>query len=93
MYLNRGLLIAHGFQRDVINTYASSLSLPIDRWVRLTFEHNGFNLMALFIDDAVAAMQPILHAIPGVGPQGVTIGNDSGTFGGQLRGDIESVKV
>jgi hypothetical protein len=93
MYLNRGLLIAHGFQRDVINSFDSPLSLPIDRWVRLTFEHNGFNLMALFIDDTTAAMRPILHAIPGVGPQGVTIGNDSATFGGQLRGDIESVKV
>jgi hypothetical protein len=93
MHLNRGLLIARGFQRDVINTYDSPLSVPLDQWVRLTFEHNGFNLMALFVDDALAATRPILHAIPGVGPQGVTIGNGGGLPGGNVRGDIESVKV
>ena len=93
LLLNRGLLIGNGFGRDVINTLDSPLAIPTEQWIRLTFEHNGFNAMALFINDALAATSPVINAIPGAGPQGVVIGNGIGTTLGYLRGDIESVKV
>ena len=93
LLLNRGLLIGNGFGRDVINTYDSPLAIPTEQWIRLTFEHIGFNAMALFINDALAATSPVINAIPGAGPQGVVIGNGIGTTLGYLRGDIESVKV
>jgi hypothetical protein len=93
LHLNRGLLIGSGFGRDVINTLDSPLAIPTEQWIRLTFEHNGFNAMALFINDALAATRPVINAIPSAGPQGVVIGNGIGTTLGYLRGDIESVKV
>ena len=93
LHLNQGLLIGRGFGRDVINTLDSPLAIPTEQWIRLTFEHNGFNAMALFINDALAATSPVINAIPGAGPQGVVIGNGIGTTLGYLRGDIESVKV
>ena len=93
LHLNQGLLIGRGFGRDVINTLDSPLAIPTEQWIRLTFEHNGFNAMALFINDALAATRPVINAIPGAGPQGVVIGNGIGTTLGYLRGDIESVKV
>lgn len=93
MHVNRGLLIASGTGRDVINTYSSALGPPLNKWVRFTFEHNGFNQMALFIDDALAATRGIVNPVAGVGPKGVAIGNALHSNNGYLDGDIERVQV
>jgi hypothetical protein len=93
MRVNRGLLIASGTGRDVINTYSADLSPPLNKWVRLTFEHNGFNQMALFIDDALAATRGVINAVAGVGPKGVAIGNALDSNNGYLDGDIDRVRV
>jgi hypothetical protein len=93
MYLAQGMLIGHGFGRDVINTYSAPQPIPLGQWVRLTFEHDGFSRMRLFIDDGLAATSGVINGIPGVEPAGVAIGNATDTSTGFLRGDINSVKI
>lgn len=100
MYLEHAVLFGYcgdNATMESVNTTSDMVAqftpVPLGRWIRLTFEHNGFNAMALFINDALAATRPVINAIPGAGPQGVVIGNGIGTTLGYLRGDIESVKV
>jgi hypothetical protein len=93
MYLASGLLICSGYGRDVINTYSSQISIPVGQWVKLTFEHNGFNGMRILIDDQVAATSGAINAVPGAGPSGVAIGNAVATNNGYFLGDIDSVLI
>jgi hypothetical protein len=94
LYLHQGELVGYGYRRDcTISTSVTTVTVPLDRWVRLTFEHNGFNAMALFIDDVTVATGPAIGFIPGVEPPGVFIGNGIGVPDGHLHGDIQSVKI
>jgi hypothetical protein len=93
MHLASGLLICSGFGRDVINTYDAPQDIPLGQWVKLTFEHNGFNRMQILIDGRVAATRGVINAVPGVGPQGVAIGNALATNNGYFLGDIDSVII
>jgi hypothetical protein len=93
MYLASGLLICSGYGRDVINTYNAPQNIPLAQWVKLTFEHNGFNRMQILIDDQVAATSTVINTVPGVGAQGVAIGNALATSNGYFLGDIDSVII
>ncbi len=93
LYVNGALLIGSGTGRDVINNYFGAVSPPLGKWTRFTFEHNGFNQMALFIDDAPAATRATINQVAGVGPKGVAIGNALGSNNGYLDGDVERVMV
>jgi len=67
--------------------------VPVGRWVRLTFVHDGFNRMHLFIDDTLVATTKTLYLVPGVGPNGISIGNALVTNDAYLTGDIDTVRV
>jgi hypothetical protein len=93
LHLQGVLLIGAGTGRDVLNNYFGAAAPPLDRWTRFTFEHNGFNKMALFIDDTPVASRAVASAVAGVGPKGVAIGNALNSDNGYLDGDIARVRV
>jgi len=76
--------------------------LPMGQWASITFQHNGFNQMGGGYSYPIPAgsgpgggggAQPTTGQVPGVGPQGVLIGNRIGNPGEHWRGDIAMVKV
>jgi hypothetical protein len=84
--------------------YAFSLgTLPLGQWAWISFNHNGFNGVGLGYSYPVPAATgpggggggaaPTVSQVPGVGPQGILIGNRIGAPGEYLHGDIASVKV
>ena len=74
LYLN-GSGVVHGEAGgDAIDTSVSGVSIRDEDWHNVTFEHNGLNAMAVFIDGQNAASGPATHLVPGVGPAGVFIG-------------------
>jgi Concanavalin A-like lectin/glucanases superfamily len=80
---------------DSINNQITGVIPPHGPWINITFEHNGLNAMALYVEGQVAASGPAAHAIPGVGPLGVSIGGPTVTSAGQdtLSGTIASVRI
>jgi hypothetical protein len=101
-YFGLGYLIAHGYGRDYINDYYGPVPVPLKRWVQLTFEHNGFNAMALFLEGTLLARRsnddgstPLIPVspIPPLRPQGMLIGRNLTDLGLYLRGALESVKI
>jgi hypothetical protein len=94
MYFGLGLLIAHGFGRDVINTYSSPIAVPTGRWTQLVFEHNGFNKMHLFIDGVEVATRPTINTVPGVEATGLSIANSlMPSSNAYLKGQVDTVRV
>jgi hypothetical protein len=84
--------------------YALALgTLPVGQWARISFHHNGLNLLNLGYSYPVPATTgpgggggggaPTAGQVPGVGPQGVLIGNRIGNPGDYLHGDIARVMV
>lgn len=78
-----------------------SISIPADRWVRLTFRHDGFNALAVGYStlgpgpgSAGGTATRIPHGlVPPVGAKGILIGNRIGASARHMRGDIASVRV
>jgi hypothetical protein len=69
-------------------------TVPIDRWVTLTYVHDGFSTIDLFIDGALVASENSLHSpIQPVGALGVHIGNWPAGNSYPFRGDIDDVKI
>jgi hypothetical protein len=83
--------------------YAFALgTVPVGQWARIIFHHNGRNLLNLGYSYPVPATTgpggggggaPTAGQVPGVGPQGVLIGNRIGNPGDYLHGDIARVMV
>jgi hypothetical protein len=67
--------------------------VPLNQWVTLGFEHDGLNVMQLVADGKVVARRTDLRdGVPGVGPQGVCIGNlVDGPW--PLQGEVDEVKI
>jgi hypothetical protein len=97
-----GYLIGHGHGRDMLNDIYGPVPIPLKRWIRLTFEHNGFNAMALFVegtalarrsnDDGSTPLIP-LSPIPPLRPEGLVIGGGLNNPQAYLRGALQSVKI
>jgi len=66
--------------------------VPADRWVTLTFDHDGYSAMQLVIDGAVVGRTSISAGVPGVGAAGVSIGNRIASAE-PLRGQIDEVRI
>ena len=75
--------------------------IPADRWVQLTFQHNGFNSLGCGYStlgpgagSAGGGGTRIPHGlVPPVGPKGILIGNRIGASARHMQGDIASVRV
>jgi Concanavalin A-like lectin/glucanases superfamily len=68
-------------------------AVPTNTWVTLALVHDGIDAMELYLDGAmIARRRGIERGVPGVGPVGVTIGNDF-AGGTPLRGEIDEIKV
>lgn len=68
--------------------------IPVGEWIKLTYLHDGFASLRLYVDDRlVAANYGLISAVPGVSGYGVHIGNwpagDRFTF----AGEIDEVKI
>jgi hypothetical protein len=68
--------------------------VPLNQWVKLTYIHDGFATIRLYIDGQLVAINSSLHSpIRPVGPRGIHIGNwppdDAYTF----AGDIDDVRI
>jgi hypothetical protein len=69
-------------------------TVPLDRWVRLTYVHDGFASIRLFIDGTLVAVNSTLHSpIRPVGPRGVHIGNWPDADHYTFHGDIDDVRL
>ena len=78
-------------------------TLPLGQWASISFNHNGFNEIGMGFSYPVPASAgpggggggaaPTTSQVPGVGPQGVLIGNRIGSPGEHVHGDIAMVKV
>lgn len=77
--------------------------LPIGQWASISFQHNGFNQLGGGYSYPVPAVSGpggggggaglTISQVPGVGAQGVLIGNRIGNPAEHWRGDIALVKV
>jgi hypothetical protein len=70
-----------------------SRTVPLGRWVDLTFVHDGFASMQLYIDNELAASRQITKSVAAVGTAGISIGNWAITSGEYFRGDIGRVQI
>src|SRR5262249_39850764 len=81
---------------------SSNGSVDIGRWMRLSFNHNGFNSIGYGYDDlpppgpgtAGGGVGIIPYSqVPPVGPRGILIGNRIGNPAQRFTGDIASVRI
>lgn len=69
-------------------------TVPVDQWVRLTYLHDGFASLRLFLDDRlVAATSSLGSPIRPVGPRGVHIGNWPDADAYAFQGDIDDTRL
>ncbi len=84
---------------DIAGTYKNGVQvpgyrLPVNKWVRLLFVHDGLTQMSLFVDgEAVTSPHGVLSGIPGVGTKGICIGNSVEDGDQPFPGEIDEVKV
>lgn len=67
--------------------------VPANKWVKLSFHHDGFAKMRLFLDDELVGEAIIEGSIPPVQNLGVSIGNDVNQDGLQFPGEIDEVRI
>jgi hypothetical protein len=89
-----GALVWHGANSQINSPNGVPQKVPLNAWVKLSFVHDGYASLRLYIDDIlVAANYSLISGIPPVGNAGVHIGNwtlsDQYTFNGQ----IDEVKI
>ncbi len=89
-----GPLVWHGASSQNNSPDGLSQKVPLNTWVKLSFIHDGYASLRLYIDDKlVAANYNLIAGVPPVGSAGVHIGNwtlsDQYTFDGQ----IDEVKI
>lgn len=69
-------------------------TVPLNRWVTLRFEHDGYASLRLYIDDALVAANYMLRSgVPPVVNTGVNIGNWTLSDAYPLDGAIDEVKI
>jgi hypothetical protein len=71
----------------------SGYRAPLDRWIKLSFIHDGATKMALLANGAlVAQRQDAQSSVVGVGPEGLRIGGGQ-LHGNPLHGDIDEISI
>jgi hypothetical protein len=91
--------VLYGFcGTDSVNTTSDTggspfVPVPLGGWVHLTFVHDGFSRMQLYIENKLVAKRQPTDSVPGVGVGGISIGNWLEMSSDYFRGDISSVKV
>jgi hypothetical protein len=69
-------------------------TVPIGRWVKLTYLHDGFASIRLFIDDVLVAQNTALaSSIRPVGPRGIHVGNWPDADAYTFYGAIDDVRI
>lgn len=66
--------------------------VPANRWVTLSFDHDGYSAMQLLIDGKVVGRTAVSAGVPPVGADGVSVGNRI-AGGAPLRGEIDEVRI
>jgi hypothetical protein len=68
--------------------------VPVGSWVKLTYLHDGFATLRLYINDELAAIRTTFRSpVPPVGPLGVHIGNRSGLDADTFDGEVDDVRI
>lgn len=69
-------------------------TVPRNKWVKLTYLHDGIASLRLYIDDVlVAANYNLISGVPSLGADGVHIGHWPGDDRYTLAGEIDEVKI
>jgi len=89
-----GPLVWHGANSRDNSPDSVQRKVPIDRWVTLRYEHDGYASIRLYIDNMLAAANYSLRSgVPPVVNTGVIIGNWTLTDAYALDGAIDEVKI
>jgi hypothetical protein len=68
--------------------------VPIGQWCKLTYLHDGFETLRLYLNDGLAAIKTGFHSpVPPAGPLGVHVGNKAGVDADVFDGEIDEVGV
>ena len=86
---------------EVPGRQISGSDIPVGRWVRVSFSHNGFNQLGFGfetiggIGGAGGGGASLIQygQVPPVGPQGILIGSRIGDPSLRLKGDIASIRI
>jgi hypothetical protein len=84
---------------DTISPYEHGVGMPVtdvpdDRWVRVSFFHDGFDTMELAVDgQRIARRSGLLATIPPIGPLGLSVGNQPDQDNHFLNGEIDELKI
>jgi hypothetical protein len=68
-------------------------AIPLNQWTKLTYLHDGFGTLRLYIDDSLAAQNNIWAAVPPVMQGGVVIGHWIGDDRYTFSGEIDDVRI
>jgi hypothetical protein len=77
-----------------MNSPSGGATVPANKWVKLTYIHDGFASIRLFIDDKLVAVNSSLHSsLRPVGSRGIHIGNWPAGNAYTFKGDIDEVRL
>lgn len=78
------------------NTIANNVGpsvVPVNQWTKLTYLHDGFGTLRLYIDGQLAALNNIWSSVPTVQPNGIEIGHWVGDDRYTFSGEIDDVRI
>jgi hypothetical protein len=84
---------------DTISPWEHGLGMPVvdvpdDRWVMVSFFHDGFDTMELAVDGVrIARRSGLLATIPPIGPLGLSVGNQPDQDNHFLNGEVDELKI
>jgi hypothetical protein len=69
------------------------VAVPVYQWTKLTYLHDGFGTIRLYIDGSLAAQNNIWAAVSAVQPSGIEIGHWVGDDRYTFSGEIDDVRI
>lgn len=89
-----GSLDWYGADTHTHSTGNDTATVPVNKWVKLGYIHDGFAAIQLYMDDRLVAVKRNLYSpIRPVGPSGVHIGNRTSGDANPFHGDIDGIRM